>query len=327
MKQRETHLQWKKVGHVYEANEESDFAYSHGKSRAIIAIDDFIRAYTICYSRPTSDGLISSRTYYVDLDRQNLTKIIGRGSAPIMDLGGLGEFDEHGVMGECVVRRGDELWMYYDGWSRKSSVPYEWSIGLAISRDGGGTYKKHGRGPILSPSYSEPFLFASPFVLPIEAGGKWHMWYLGGDSWKLDDSGKPYAIYTLKHATSFDGISWIRESVQCVKSVVDEECQAGPTVFAMNGLYHMIFSHRSAKRNNTRTQGYRLGHAVSTDLLHWERVDEAMSFEGKMSTWDSEMICYPQVVEIDNRFYLFYSGNEYGRTGFGVAELTMRTGT
>jgi hypothetical protein len=309
-----------KVGHVYEANKESDFAYSHGKSRAIVAIDDFVRAYTICYGKPTNNGLISSRTYYVDLDRQNITKIVGRSVSPILDLGGLGEFDEHGVMGECVVRRGDELWMYYDGWSRKSSVPYDWSIGLAISRDGGNTYKKHGRGPILGPSPEEPFLFASPFVLPLE-GDKWHMWYLGGDGWKLDESGKPYAVYTLKHATSSDGISWARESAPCVKSVLDEECQAGPTVFSMNGVHHMIFSYRSGKRNGSRSQGYRLGHAVSTDLLQWERMDESILIEEKKGAWDSEMMCYPQVVEIDKRVYLFYSGNDYGRAGFGVAEL------
>ena len=37
--------------------------------------------------------------------------------------------------------------------------------------------------------------------------------------------------------------------------------------------------------------------------------------------WDSEMICYPHIAKIDNKIYLFYCGNEFGKNGFGVAEL------
>ena len=315
-----TTLRWGKIGLVYVANKESDFLYSHGKSRAIVKINQFIRAYTICYSKPASDGSVMSRTYYVDLDINNPTKVLWRSAEPVIEIGNVGDFDEHGVMAECVVRHGGELWMYYDGWSRKSSVPYEWSIGLAISQDGGNSYRKHGRGPVIGPCHLEPYLFAAPFVM--SAGDdKWHMWYLGGDEWKIDPSGKPYAIYTLKHATSRDGVSWVRESVSCLKSSVEEECQAGPTVFEMNGIYHMIFSYRSAAKWNSQFHGYRLGHAISTDLCSWERVDELMTIEGRQNCWDSEMMCYPQVVQADGRTYLFYSGNGFGRSGFGVAEL------
>ena len=42
-----------------------------------------------------------------------------------------------------------------------------------------------------------------------------------------------------------------------------------------------------------------------------------MSTEG----WDSEMIAYPHVFELDNKVYMLYLGNEVGRFGFGLAEL------
>ena len=313
-------LAWQKLGHVYAAQQESDLAYSHGKSRAIILLDDRIRAYTIVYSKPDSKGIITSRTCYVDLDRRNPASVIGCSTLPVLDLGDCGDFDEHGVMAECVVRRGSELWMYYDGWSRRTSIPYEWSIGLAISRDGGATYRRYGRGPVIGPSVAEPYLFAAPFVMP-SGNGQWHMWYLGGDSWKTDESGHFYAAYTLRHATSSDGIIWQRESTPCIDNVLDEECQAGPTVFSVAGLYHMLFSYRSAQRRGSGSQGYRLGHAVSSDLKVWRRDDAASTIHGDPSSWDAEMMCYPQVLDVDGRIYLFYSGNDCGRTGFGVAVL------
>ncbi len=37
--------------------------------------------------------------------------------------------------------------------------------------------------------------------------------------------------------------------------------------------------------------------------------------------WDSDMQCYPYVFECDGDIYLLYNGNEFGRWGFGVAQL------
>ena len=33
------------------------------------------------------------------------------------------------------------------------------------------------------------------------------------------------------------------------------------------------------------------------------------------------MICYPNIVEANNKVYMFYNGNGFGKSGFGVAEL------
>jgi hypothetical protein len=33
------------------------------------------------------------------------------------------------------------------------------------------------------------------------------------------------------------------------------------------------------------------------------------------------MLCYPNVFECDDRVYILYNGNEFGRHGFGAAVL------
>lgn len=49
-------------------------------------------------------------------------------------------------MSSSIIKNEDELWMYYVGWSRLQSVPYNWAIGLAISIDNGQTFTKKYKG-------------------------------------------------------------------------------------------------------------------------------------------------------------------------------------
>ena len=39
------------------------------------------------------------------------------------------------------------------------------------------------------------------------------------------------------------------------------------------------------------------------------------------SGWDSEMISYPYIVEGEGELFMFYNGNGFGRSGFGLSRL------
>jgi len=56
-------------------------------------------------------------------------------------------------------------------------------------------------------------------------------------------------------------------------------------------------------------------------LLNWTRDDKNPQLEGSPGEWDSDMQCYPHVFECDGKVFLLYNGNEFGRYGFGLAEL------
>jgi hypothetical protein len=77
----------------------------------------------------------------------------------------------------------------------------------------------------------------------------------------------------------------------------------------------MWFSVRSHSRP------YRIGYAESADGRRWERMDHRAGIAASASGWDSEMICYPAVIDAGGRRLLFYNGNRHGATGFGVAVL------
>jgi sucrose-6-phosphate hydrolase SacC (GH32 family) len=78
----------------------------------------------------------------------------------------------------------------------------------------------------------------------------------------------------------------------------------------------LLYSARTKSRGD-----YRLGLAVSSDGVTWERRDHEVGIEPSGSGWDSDAIAYGSAVEHDGHVYLFYCGNERGKTGFGYAEL------
>jgi hypothetical protein len=222
-----------------------------------------------------------------------------------------------------VVRHGDEIYGYTCGWNRRVSVSVDTAIGLAISRDGGLTFQRIGYGPVLAASLHEPCLVGDGFVKVIN--GVFHMWYIFGTGWKLYSvDAAPDRTYKIGHATSVDGIHWVKEEARQIISdrLGKEESQALPTVIELDGRYHMFFCYRqSFDFRQTRGRGYRIGHAWSDDLVDWTRDDADPLLDVTEGAWDADMLCYPHAFECEGNIYLLYNGNEFGRYGFGVAVL------
>jgi predicted GH43/DUF377 family glycosyl hydrolase len=248
--------------------------------------------------------------------------IIGISNHCVVELGELGCFDEHGIFPINVLRDGNKVLAYTTGWNRKVSVSVDASIGLAISHDEGRTFQKQGKGPVLSASLHEPFLIGDAFVARYE--DLYHMWYIYGTKWKKIVESDPLdRVYKIAHATSEDGINWHREGRQIIVDRLNaDECQALPTVFYMDGVYHMYFCYRQAHGFRTQSNSaYRIGYAHSVDLLNWERDDSNTGIDVSGEGWDSQMQCYPHTFKLDENVYMLYNGNEFGRFGFGLAVL------
>ena len=56
-------------------------------------------------------------------------------------------------------------------------------------------------------------------------------------------------------------------------------------------------------------------------LTDWTRRDETLNFDLPHDGWDSQMQCYPNAFVMDQKLFLLYNGNDFGKYGFGLAEL------
>ena len=83
----------------------------------------------------------------------------------------------------------------------------------------------------------------------------------------------------------------------------------------------ICFFHIDSTNYRGKERGYRIGYASSYDLLNWIREDDKTDISVSDEGWDSEMISYPHVFELDGEIYMMYLGNNVGKFGFGLAKL------
>ena len=312
---------WRKLGKVFTPQDVTGRIWlkEFAQAPSTLVFEDFVRVYFSCRPQADENGQYVSYSAYLDLDRTDLFKIRHISEQPIMSLGGLGEFDEFGVYPVSVIRSGDEIRAYYAGWTRCESVPFNVAIGMATSRNGGDTFTKYGTGPILPYSPDEPFVMSGPKIRRFN--GTWYVWYIAGRKWKKID-GRAEPVYKIRMASSVDGIHWMKVNKDLILSRIEEdEAQASPDVFFANGKYHMFFCYRRSSHYRSKENGYRIGYASSINLIDWVRDDSKSGIDVSDAGWDSEMVSYPHVFDLDGKIYMFYLGDQVGRYGFGLALL------
>jgi hypothetical protein len=305
---------WRKYGRIFIPEK---YGIEYAKSPQAVVFHDFVRIYfSAC--RHDKNKLIS----YVCLAdfTKDFSDVLNVQKQIIPD-GALGCFDEHGIFPFSPLQFDNKICAYTSGWSRRVSVSVDTGIGIAVSEDGGKSFHRLGDGPVMSSSLDEPFLVIDAFVRWFE--DRFHMWYIYGKEWKqYKPEDEPERIYKIGHAVSHDGIDWRRDGMQIIPDRIKDESQALPCVIFFNNQYHMFFCYRySYDFRNNENNTYRLGYACSDSLNHWNRCDEKLNFPIAEDEWDSQMQCYPNIFEMDGKLYLLYNGNEFGKNGFGLAEL------
>jgi hypothetical protein len=297
------------MGLIYAPKSESWWS----KDYALLPTAELINEDCIRVYYASLDKNNYGRIGYVDLAADNPQHILNLNKEPILDLGEFGTFDDCGVNPSCVLNIAEKKYLYYIGWQKCEKVPYMLFTGLAIKDENSSVFKKISRVPILDRTDIEPFSRSAPYIL--NEGKVMKMWYWSCIKWN-DEVGQVHYNNVIKYATSVDGICWNSEDHICVAPDFIQEYSIGrPWVIHEANIYKMWYSIRS------KNELYKIGYAESGDGLHWIRKDDEVGISKSKTGWDSEMICYPCVIDAKKKRYMFYNGNQHGATGFGYAVL------
>jgi hypothetical protein len=268
------------------------------------------------------DSANHSHGFMAELNLNQGADLVNIHTTPILAPGERGAFDADGAMPSSLLTIGDEIWLYYLGWTVRHDVPFQTGVGLAVSKDGGATFERAAPGPVLGQGLQERFSTLGPLVLREE--GQFRMYYSSVQSWH-DWQGQLEPRYSLRTAVSPDGMIWrTRPGLMLEFADEDEGGLTRPSILRRGDLLHMWYSRRGWKGyRSDPAQTYHFGYATSLDGEVWRRHDDRVEFTNppEPDDWDSMMQAYPAVIQIGQEVLCFYSGNGFGQSGIGYATL------
>jgi predicted GH43/DUF377 family glycosyl hydrolase len=299
---------WKKLGLIFKPDQSLDWMQSHATTPVPIHLKD--DDYRIFFSSRNKDNQSSLGYVDIDINAPNTIKAISQN--PVLDLGDLGHFDCDGIYGTSILKRDNKLILYYAGWNAGLRGLFYSSIGIAESDNLGKTFKRFSSAPVLSRDNIDPWAVMAPFV--IQDNDHWKMYYTSGIK-LYKDNGVLNSFYDVKVAISDDGYSWEKTKMVAIQLKNDMTNIARANVIKLQDKYVVWFPYVTKA-----TKQYRIGYGESQDGIKFDnfRYDEDLKVSND-GGWDSEAVTYPYVFVHNNKQYMLYNGNNFGKTGFGLA--------
>lgn len=298
---------WKKQGLIFNPLGRFDWMQSHATTPTPLHLMD--DCYRVFFS--TRNKINQNQTAFIDINLNNPSKTLKMSQKPVFQMGQLGAFDCDGVYMTSILRYDNKLYGFYGGWNAGKRDLFYSKIGLAVSEDNGENFRRLSNAPILNIDEKDPLSVMAPHVIIDE--GVWKMWYASASKF-YRDNGQLKSIYTVKYATSNDGITWAKSNRIAIPLGEEDSNIARACILKNNNNYEAWYPVVSKMTNE-----YRIGYAESINGIDFERKDDIVGIEKSDVGWDSKAITYPYVLNHRNKLYLFYNGNNFGREGFGLA--------
>jgi len=226
-----------------------------------------------------------------------------------------------------VMQIDEKVWfMYFCGWGRPredEKIPN--TTGLAISEDGGITWKYQSDKPVI-PCDSGYDSCGTGSVYVFRESGKFRMYYTAISKY----FNRPEGVQTghgdvipfigIGYAISDDGINWKKPYDHWLIKPREFDTEpyeyicSKPWIVRENGAYRMWV--------NTFGTAYRVRSLVSNDGLSWKWVQSGEMGDmavGEAGAFDDTQRCYATVMKHGDQYRCWYTGNGFGVTGIGFA--------
>jgi sucrose-6-phosphate hydrolase SacC (GH32 family) len=247
-----------------------------------------------------------SRVGYVDIDKNNPMQVLGYSQSPILDIGENGCFDDNGVVPCSILQDKEKILLYYAGYLIPSNFKFHVFSGLAISEDGGTSFQRYKKVPLMERTNNETCFRVVHSI--IKKDESYTFFYGGGSSTKGLSP-----IYDIR-TTVTNNLYSVTEEYKTAINLAPGRTRVGrPFVIKIRDLYYMFYGYSDAK-----TQ-YKLEYATSTNCENWQ--SNPIEIYGGDSDLDNEMSAYPSIFFTNDKYYILYNGNDYGKYGLLLGEL------
>ena len=194
--------------------------------------------------------------------------------------------------------------MWFSGTAGNPVFPYR--IGYAKSIDGI-SWDLHPT-PVLTPTSGTWDQYSIQFPFVIRENGQYKMWY--SSSLQSD-----YNQCKIGYATSPDGINWTKLPANPIFESGTDPWEAGGVmacyVMPVSGGYKIWYTGFTTALANGNLY---IGYATSEDGISWQRdtINNPVLEPGVAGGWEGKWVWYPEVLLINEMYYMWYAGSNIG---------------
>lgn len=297
---------WKKLGQIYHCKVIDEYLFSHASNPLAVHLKDDI--YRVFFSGRDKEN--KSSVGYVDINI-NTQEVIPTCKEVAFKYGEENSFYSHGVSIGNMYQVENENYIQFMAWQIRDGGHWRGDIGRLKLNDDFTSLTLDPEKVYMGCDDEDQVSLSYSWIMFDD--GIYKMWYGSTLDWSSENG---EMIHVIKYATSKDGENWERHGLAIPYELGVAQAFSRPTVIRDDKGYHMWFSYRSG--DGTK---YRIGYAHSRDGKKWDRKKDSGIDVGSQGEWDEEMICYPFVFKHKDKTYMLYNGNDYGKTGFGLAVL------
>jgi hypothetical protein len=231
---------------------------------------------------------------------------------PILEFGPKGSFYSDGISLGNHFQYEEKNFISFMGWQNPKNSHWRGDLGkIRINNDL--TLTIDDISPILKNEDPTYLSFSYPWIMEKENNG-YIMFYGSTIKW---DNGNGEMLHVIISSESKNCRDWKFLGHTLSSNTSNLQAVSRPSVVKRgNEKYEMWFSYRGAE-----VKKYRIGYASSFDCKTWKLELERAGITVSENGWDDEMIEYPYVFEHSGELFMLYNGNDFGRTGFGLAVL------
>ena len=302
-------MQWDKIGQLYQCQQRHPKLQSHAANPLPVHLDGDV--YRVYFS--ARDDHNRSSVGAVDIDIMTQT-MVNEHHQPFFEHGPPNSFYSHGVSIGNTYQAADGItYMLFMGWKCDPGQHWFGQIGrLRVHDDYSLTLDSEQ--PFMALDEHDPISLSYPWVH--KEGDIYRMWYGSTVEW---DAGNGEMLHILKSAESVDGHHWQKTEGAVPYKVGVAQAFSRPTVIQLAGqqpAHRMWYSVRSGDGS-----AYKIGMSHSDDLVNWTLYSNQATVSVSEHGWDSQMVEYPFVFQHKQDVFMLYNGNDYGKTGFGLAKM------
>lgn len=195
------------------------------------------------------------------------------------------------------------------GWRDNVEFMWEGSIGF-LKLDTNFNFTGISETPFLTAFQTHSLSLSYPHVTSI--GSSFHIWAGCTLTW---DGGNGEMVHPLRKYVLSHDLSILELIHELPSSGDSSQAFSRPSLIKHKGAEILAYSVRGSRSD------YRI---EICDLTSTKAANRQSNFEPNGNGWESQMVEYPYLIEINGHLFMFYNGNGFGQSGIGRVEVDFQ---